>query len=144
MKLASLRSWFTWWFVLVFPMYPMEIYVHMMALITIANVLLMCRGFPPAIPYPMTDYTIARIVLMIVCSCLGRWCPCSEMMTCFTRLQILWVKHIGGGQLWHVWSASLCEHLPRCIRCYISGSDLDDDSLFVKRVLISILTGSHY
>jgi len=38
MKPATLRSWFTWWFVLVFPMCPMDVYVHVLGFITIANI----------------------------------------------------------------------------------------------------------
>jgi len=91
-------------------MCPMEVFVHVMAFITIADVHLVCGGFPPALPNPMTDYTIARNVLMSACSCIRRWCSCSEMMACFTRLQIFWVRHIGGGHLWHVWSVSLREN----------------------------------
>ena len=40
--------------------------------ITIADVLLMCVGFLPAIPNPVTDYAIARNVLMSASRCLRR------------------------------------------------------------------------
>ena len=146
MKPATLRSWFTWWFVLVFPMCPMEVDIHVLAFITIADVLLMCGGFPPALP--TSYYAIARNVLMSATNCLRRWCQCSVMMACFTRLQIFWVRHIGSGHLWHVGVFHYAKILPRCVGCYISGSDLNDAlieaEVFGKRTLISILTGSHY
>ena len=45
-------------------MCPMEAYVHVMAIMTIAYVPLMCGEFPPARLSPVTDYTIARNVIM--------------------------------------------------------------------------------
>ena len=42
------------------------------AVITIANVRMVCVGFMPAIPTPVTDHTIARNVLVSASSCLRR------------------------------------------------------------------------
>ena len=65
-----------------------NVYIHVMAFITTADILLMCGGFLPALPTPVTDYTIARNILISASSCLRRY-PCSVMMACFTRLQII-------------------------------------------------------
>ena len=144
MKPAILRSWFPWWFVFVFPMCPMEAYVHVMAFITIAYVFLMCGGYPPTRPNSVTDYIIERNVIISACNCLRWWCPFSEIMACFTRLSVTLVVDIYG--MFGVFHYA--KILPRCIGCYIRGSDMDDAifeaELFVKRVLISILTWSHY
>ena len=115
----------------------MEVYVHVVAFVPIAYVRLMCGGSRQ--PSQTLRQIIARNVIMSECSCIRRRCPFSEMMACFTRLQIFCVRHIGGGHLWHVWSVSVCED---STTMHWLDDDLFNAELFVKRVLISIITGS--
>jgi len=98
MKPAILRSWFTWWFVLVFPMCPIEAYVHVMAFITIAYVhcekrynvrMQLSQTVMPVFRDDGVFHTVAD-----------------------TLSQSHWWWH-----LWHVWSVSLCED------CYIRDSE---------------------
>jgi len=49
---------------------PLEVYIHVMAFMIIADVILMYETFPPALPISVTDYAIARNVLMSATSCL--------------------------------------------------------------------------
>ena len=88
---------------------------------------------PASPPNSVTDYTIARNVLMYAWSCVRQWCPYSEMMACFARLQIFWVVDLYG--MFGVFHYA--KILPRCIGCYINGSDLDDAlfeaELFLKQ-----------
>ena len=147
MKPATLRSWFTWWIVLVFPMCPMEVYVHVMAFITIADILLMCRGSrqPSQI---LWQIIIARNVLMSACRCLR------------DNARVLKWRRVSHGYKYYesdtlvvdIYGILECFTMRRfyhdAFSCCISSCDLDDTlfeaELFLKRVLISIPAGSHY
>ena len=119
------------------PFCPMEGYVHVMAFITIADVLLMCGGFPASLSKPC-----------------DRLCHCEKRYN--VRMQ-LWdnrVFHTVADILSqrHWWWTSIA-----CLECFtmrrfnhdaLVATSVDDAlfeaELFVKRVLILILTGSHY
>ena len=144
MKPAILLSWFTWWFVLVFRMCPMEAYVHVKAFITIAYVLFWCVGGPASLPKHCDK----------LYHCEKRYNV--RMQLSQTVMPVFWddgVFHTVADILSqsHWWWTSMA-----CLECFTMRrfatsevvSYLDNAifqaELFVKRVLISILTGSHY
>ena len=124
------------------------------ALITNANVPLMCVGFLPLIPSPVTDYATVRKALrnlQNVCTQLSQTTIpvfCDEGVF-HTVADILLSEPEMFTDIYAMLGAfHYTKVLLRCTGRYISGSGLDDAlieaDIFGKQTLNSVLSGSHY